>query len=135
MTEISSEDLEMKIENEESESKFNSQMGTTFSGILEKDPLALENHENPLKCSLCEKVYATSKSLRDHMRMHTGEMPYSCSFCDRKFRYSSNCRTHEKRHADKPKLNPNFYKNFYTESIKSSEERELSPKITEQIGH
>lgn len=37
--------------------------------------------EKPLKCTVCDKSFATHNGLNLHIRTHTGERPFLCAKC------------------------------------------------------
>ncbi|XP_054723791.1 zinc finger protein 430-like [Uloborus diversus] len=48
----------------------------------------------PYACNNCDKAFKTKAALKRHNIIHTGECPYECSTCKRKFNQISNLRKH-----------------------------------------
>ena len=48
-------------------------------------------------CKHCEKTFATSSSLKQHITLHTNEKPYQCKECPDKFRNSNQLLLHKKK--------------------------------------
>ena len=65
-------------------------------------------------CTLCDKKYRQSKSLRNHMRLHTGERPYFCDLCDLTFTYAAGVNKHKRvvHFGIKPHTCASCQKNF-----------------------
>lgn len=53
--------------------------------------------ESSFKCSVCDKAFKKSISLREHMALHTGEVLYSCAYCSKTFNSSANMHAHKKK--------------------------------------
>ena len=52
----------------------------------------------PFSCSLFKKSFALSEILKAHIRIHTEEKPLSCSFFDKTFSDPSTLRQHSRLH-------------------------------------
>ncbi|XP_077474248.1 uncharacterized protein LOC144087970 [Stigmatopora argus] len=50
--------------------------------------------DDPGKCHLCGKTWATLWALQTHMVVHTGEKPFVCRFCGQRFTQKGSMRTH-----------------------------------------
>ena len=48
-------------------------------------------------CEQCEKTFATSSSLKQHINVHTNETPYQCKECPDKFRSYNMLARHRKK--------------------------------------
>lgn len=66
---------------------------------------SLRTHERfhsdfrPYSCKVCTKSFIQISDLRRHERIHSGDRPYSCGVCNKAFSDSSNLRTHERIHT------------------------------------
>ena len=58
------------------------------------------DNENPLKCSICDKILSSKGNLKLHKRVHTGEKPFQCSKCDFRCTNSGNLKHHELIHTE-----------------------------------
>ena len=58
--------------------------------------------EKNFHCTECEKSFAYSSKLRDHMKMHTDVKPFQCSECGKCFTRPGTLKTHMKIHGGKP---------------------------------
>ena len=50
----------------------------------------------PFSCSMCDKTFRKSATLKVHDRIHTAEKPFSCSKCNKTFRKSGSLERHER---------------------------------------
>ncbi|XP_041351042.1 zinc finger protein 208-like [Gigantopelta aegis] len=62
------------------------------------------NASEPTKCSVCEKSFSHTASLKIHKRSHTGQKPYRCDVCKKAFTTSSGLLLHRKSHAEQLEL-------------------------------
>ena len=51
-------------------------------------------------CSICEKVFNNSVSLKQHMIVHSNKKPFHCKACGKSFKRSSTLSTHMLIHSD-----------------------------------
>jgi len=51
-------------------------------------------------CHICQKKFAESASLKDHMRRHEGVKPYVCSECQKRFSTAYELKSHQPKHSD-----------------------------------
>ncbi|KAF8764319.1 zinc finger protein 430-like [Argiope bruennichi] len=56
--------------------------------------------ERPFCCEECDKTFKTKAALKRHSIIHTGECPFECSTCKRKFNQISNLRKHLVIHSN-----------------------------------
>ncbi|XP_013102876.2 transcription factor grauzone [Stomoxys calcitrans] len=49
------------------------------------------------KCTMCEKAYKRSSTLKEHMATHTGTILYTCSYCPKTFNSNANMHSHRKK--------------------------------------
>jgi len=57
--------------------------------------------EKPYECSLCQKRFSTTISLKTHSYTHTGERPHRCPQCPKTFATSSKLSRHVVTHSEK----------------------------------
>ncbi|XP_015929610.1 zinc finger protein 92 [Parasteatoda tepidariorum] len=57
--------------------------------------------DRPFCCKECDKTFKTKAALKRHEIIHTGECPFECSTCKRKFNQISNLRKHLVIHNNK----------------------------------
>ncbi|RDD39112.1 Zinc finger and SCAN domain-containing protein 22 [Trichoplax sp. H2] len=57
----------------------------------------------PFKCRFCSKSFAQSTHLQQHIKMHTGDKPFRCNFCEKHFSQLSHLQKHTRVHTgEKP---------------------------------
>ncbi|XP_037024177.1 zinc finger protein 493-like [Bradysia coprophila] len=61
------------------------------------------NHR-PYICPHCERAFAKSETMKNHVMTHTGEKPFACSVCGHRFIQSVALRTHMKVHEKRVKI-------------------------------
>ena len=59
--------------------------------------LGIKQHE----CPYCEKRFALSQYLTEHINIHTGNKPFVCTYpgCNKKFRQAGKLSIHKKQHS------------------------------------
>jgi uncharacterized Zn-finger protein len=57
------------------------------------------NDRFPFQCSICEKRFTRSTTLREYARSHNDERPYPCSSCPKAFARLKDRKRHEKLHS------------------------------------
>ncbi|OCT58949.1 hypothetical protein XELAEV_18001439mg [Xenopus laevis] len=56
-----------------------------------------------LRCSVCNKMFVSKRTLERHQIVHTGEKPYSCSSCGKQFARLATLTVHQRTHTgEKP---------------------------------
>ncbi|KAK0067708.1 zinc finger protein 596 [Biomphalaria pfeifferi] len=51
------------------------------------------------RCCLCNKLFAESKNLKEHLYIHIGMKPFNCEVCGMSFSHSGSYRRHKLRHT------------------------------------
>ena len=54
------------------------------SGTLKRH-MRIHTAEKQFKCSMCGRLFSEPQNLERHMRIHTREKPFSCSMCVKSF--------------------------------------------------
>uniref|UniRef100_A0A1B0DQE0 Uncharacterized protein n=1 Tax=Phlebotomus papatasi TaxID=29031 RepID=A0A1B0DQE0_PHLPP len=52
-------------------------------------------------CTICNKTFAISRTLKNHLMIHTGEKPHACTKCPKKYIRSDQLKLHMKLHTGK----------------------------------
>ncbi|XP_041361872.1 zinc finger protein 888-like [Gigantopelta aegis] len=52
------------------------------------------------KCSICDKVLATAKGVKEHEKTHSLEKPFVCYICHKTFKFTTNLRLHMRTHTN-----------------------------------
>lgn len=76
----------------------------TAEGTMSDTQTTLENmkhsENSSLQCVYCDKIFSTTKLLKDHLKSHPANAPYLCPHCDSKFsskpRYLRHALLHSK---------------------------------------
>ncbi|TKR92494.1 hypothetical protein L596_007137 [Steinernema carpocapsae] len=63
-----------------------------------KSHIRVHSGENPFVCSVCQRTFSDSSTLRRHQTVHTGEKKHSCPICGRNMSRKDNVRVHLKSH-------------------------------------
>jgi hypothetical protein len=85
------------------------------------------NTQKKHKCTICDKRFTRSGSVRTHMYSHTGEKPFACNVegCGRHFSVASNLRRHKKVHKNETSSTSEVEEgedNIYRETILDSDD-------------
>lgn len=67
-----------------------------------QQPIQLDPN-NPLKCTHCDKVFSSMKSLSTHVWYHNQEKRFICKVCNRAFKYATDLNRHVMTHNTKIK--------------------------------
>lgn len=61
-----------------------------------------ETHEGVknFSCDICNRTFATKRTLNDHRRIHTNERPYVCNRCGKTFKQKASLFVHNRTHSD-----------------------------------
>ena len=52
-----------------------------------------------VKCEVCQRHFASKRTVKVHMLTHTGERPFQCNLCDKNFIRKRDLQNHLMRHA------------------------------------
>lgn len=74
--------------------------GKEYSTKLNLKRHILTNHlkVKAFPCHICQKVFASKQSLKEHGYLHSGAKPYKCHQCLKTFRHISSLCVHLKYH-------------------------------------
>ncbi|CAG9841101.1 unnamed protein product [Diabrotica balteata] len=108
-----------KLENEQKSLKCSYHKEQQISRHVEKTILnksvKVQIGQNPNKCEICFKAFATAKYFKIHSRIHTGEKPYKCKICSKTFITSNSLKVHLRAHTgEKPYKCEICFKSFVT---------------------
>ena len=73
-------------------------MKTFYHITVLKDHERTHQEGTKLVCSICEKNFSASSSLRVHMKLHKGEKSHICTFCSKSFVEKTALKKHERKH-------------------------------------
>ncbi|CAH0549338.1 unnamed protein product [Brassicogethes aeneus] len=97
-----------KIEEHGKEVLKNETFLCSICGTCCKDKYLLKRHiknvhaaEKNFKCTICERVFASSKYLRAHEKYHTGDRTHICTYCGKGYITAADLCNHEKIHTNK----------------------------------
>ncbi|XP_033990996.1 zinc finger protein 2 homolog [Trematomus bernacchii] len=71
--------------------------------------------EKSFSCSLCNKAFARSGNLKEHIRNHTGDKPFSCSICNKAFTQSGNVKKHMRIHTGEKPFSCSVCKKYFAQ--------------------
>ena len=74
-----------------------------------------ERGKTVLSCSLCHKLFQSSKNLKRHLRNHTGEKPYKCSLCTKTFSRAYDLKKHAQTQTEEKLYNCNVCKKSFSD--------------------
>ncbi|XP_064103435.1 protein krueppel-like [Macrobrachium nipponense] len=72
--------------------------------------------EKPFTCSVCQRSFSDSNTLKHHMRTHTGEKPYTCSTCQSSFSQSTHLKIHMRTHTGEKPYTCSYVKEVFSRS-------------------
>lgn len=93
---------------------------------------ALQEVNSRLKCEICQKQFASTKSLKNHKMTHTGEKKYQCPHCPWKFYLAWKLKKHmSKAHESETPVNKfscdMCLKDFFKEEALQNHQTKVHP--------
>ena len=85
-----------------------------------------DNAKEKVPCEHCEKTFASSSTLKQHITVHTNEKPYQCKECPNKFRNNNRLLGHRKKAH--PKILPNKITHINSQSYAAEAGQAGEPK-------
>ncbi|XP_076810518.1 uncharacterized protein LOC143453213 [Clavelina lepadiformis] len=94
------------VDNEDSHSVPKTDTSTITKALVVEYGVVITNSvtgKTIFQCTLCDKRFASRRTLKQHNMVHTEERPFTCTYCSKTFRRRSHLACHERTHTgEKP---------------------------------